>query len=117
SFRPSLIVSFDLLLNQQNHYFFRNNFDIPKILSYKSRKDIGKGRNDLIYAYYVVDSSFCYDPTLALSARGNTVYIALQILYHMGFKEVALVGADHNFPDLRPQELSLNKESDKFHFH
>lgn len=117
NFRPSLIIAFDSLLNQQNIDFFKIKSDIPKILTYKSSTDVGVCRNDLVYAYHLADESFCYDPSHSLSDRGNTVYIALQILYFMGFQEIALIGADHNYPDIKPKEIIKNDGNDQLHFH
>lgn len=116
-FRPSLIIAFDSLLNQQNIDFLKNNKTIPKILTYSSKAQIGSSREDLVYAYHTPDVSFCYDPTLSLSDRGHTVYFALQMLYFMGFDKIALIGADHNYTDLAPQELTYNTANDAFHFH
>jgi hypothetical protein len=65
------------------------------------------------------------EPTLGFSTRadlaawvGSTVtYVAMQIAYYMGFKEVILVGVDHSFVTKgRPGEVVVQKSGDPNHF-
>ncbi|MFH2104551.1 MAG: 6-hydroxymethylpterin diphosphokinase MptE-like protein [Chloroflexota bacterium] len=45
--------------------------------------------------------------------EGNTVtYVALQLAYHMGFKEVILVGVDHKFVTKGPANQAIVSEGD-----
>lgn len=117
NFRPSMIMAFDQLLNSQNLDFFKSDTSILKLLSYVSHKDLKIQRDDLIYIFHAADNSFCYRPIQCVVDRGHTVYIALQIAYFMGFEEVALVGADHNFPDDHARQVVLNSGDDRLHFH
>jgi hypothetical protein len=50
--------------------------------------------------------------------EGSTVtYVALQIAYHMGFKEVILVGVDHNFSTKGPPNVTVvSQGDDRDHF-
>jgi hypothetical protein len=116
-FSPSLIIAFDEILNNQNSEFLKNSERYLKILNYRSSKTLNKTGEDFIYLYHIADNSFCYNPLTALANRGSTPYIAFQIAYFMGFEEIAIVGADHNFPDVKPLSVIKNEEEDKFHFH
>jgi hypothetical protein len=116
-FVPSLIVAFDEILNIQNSFFLKNSQHLNKILNYRSYKHLKKTGDDLIYLYHIADDSFCYEALPALANRGSTPYITFQIAYYMGFEEIAIIGADHNFPDIKPLAVVENNEEDKFHFH
>jgi hypothetical protein len=50
--------------------------------------------------------------------EGHTVtYVAMQIAFFMGFKEVYLIGVDHNFVvNGNPNEMQLLKSKDQNHF-
>ena len=117
-FRPDIILAFDSLLNMQNIEFFREDRSILKILTYKSYSDIKISRDDLIYSYHTaVPKAFCCYPSDGFIDRGNTTFKALQLAFSMGFEQVALVGADHNFATDKPNEIILNDGDDKLHFH
>lgn len=118
TFRPSMVIAFDKLLNSQNVDFLASDpLKIPKIVTYKSYPDLKIDSDEIIYMYHVPDSSFCYRPIEALIDRSHTTYMAFQIAYFMGFEKIALIGADHNFPDDKPRQKVLNEGDDKLHFH
>jgi hypothetical protein len=50
--------------------------------------------------------------------EGSTVtYVALQLAFHMGFRDVILVGVDHNFTTTgRPNETVVSEGGDRDHF-
>lgn len=116
-FTPSVLVAFDELLNAQNKEFFLNSPNLLKLLNYRTYGDLKVTGKDLIYLYCVGDPSFCYDPSLALASRSSTPYIAFQIAYYMGFEQIAIVGADHNFPAHQALAKSINEKEDVMHFH
>ncbi|PHQ28285.1 6-hydroxymethylpterin diphosphokinase MptE-like protein [Leeuwenhoekiella nanhaiensis] len=117
-FRPNIICAFDKVLNQENMDFFKSNKDILKILSYKSYSDLRIQRKDLIYGYNLpLANAFTYNVSKGFIDRANTTFMAIQLAYHMGFEKVALIGADHNFPDIKPREFVLNEGADELHFH
>ncbi|HWR66605.1 MAG TPA: hypothetical protein VN364_10835, partial [Bellilinea sp.] len=43
--------------------------------------------------------SFISNPHKSLSGGGTVTYVALQLAYYMGFRQVILVGLDHSFGD------------------
>ncbi|WP_051313413.1 6-hydroxymethylpterin diphosphokinase MptE-like protein [Sporocytophaga myxococcoides] len=117
NFIPNILVAFDSLLNEQNTSFLSNSPHLLKILAYDSYKDLKKRGEDYIYLYHQEDPSFCYDPSSCVVNRGSTPYITFQIAYYMGFEQIAIVGADHNFPNLPPMAKIKNLDEDKYHFH
>ena len=118
NYRPDIICAFDKVLNKQNVEFFKNDQEIIKILTYLSYEDVKVQREDLIYGYSIpLSDSFTYDVSHGFVDRSNTTFIALQLAFHMGFSKVALIGADHNFGNLKPREIVINEGDDELHFH
>jgi hypothetical protein len=72
--------------------------------------------------YYITNKAsekpFAKDISRNRVSEGWTVtYVAMQIAYYMGFKNVFLIGVDHNFKCKgEPNELQLLNEEDKNHF-
>lgn len=62
-------------------------------------------------------NKFFTDITEGIS-QGNTVtYVAMQIAFFMGFKNVYLIGVDHSFKDKgNPHKVQVMKEDDQNHF-
>ncbi|MCS5489181.1 hypothetical protein [Algoriphagus limi] len=116
TFRPSMIVASDLIINKQNQDYFNTEKNIPIFLDHRCSGFIKKKHN-IFFLHSLVDSSFVKKPLYSISHIGSTPYYAFQLLYFMGFKEVAIIGADHNFPDIKPLQVGENLEEDNFHFH
>jgi hypothetical protein len=70
---------------------------MPKFVSWRSRHLI-QPVDDLIFLHTTYSG-----PKFATDARGRlwegatVTYVALQLAYHMGFRQVILIGVDHNF--------------------
>lgn len=69
--------------------------------------------------YMSIEDKFSYDLTKGIYSGGTVTYATLQLAYYMGFKEVYLVGLDHNFADKgRPNTTEVREQAeDKNHFH
>lgn len=69
--------------------------------------------------YLKINDEFSFDITKGVYSGGTVTYATLQLAYFMGFKEVFLIGLDHNFADKgRPNATEVRKEAeDKNHFH
>ena len=102
SFRPNLIACVNPFVIDQNIDFYLNT-DIPVFLDYLGVKKMGKlgatSKRQNIHFLHSADVTGQFATNLSGSiCQGYTVtYVALQIAYHLGFTEVALVGCDHNF--------------------
>jgi len=71
---------------------------LPKYLTWRSRHWF---RSDPTITYLDTDftgeEDFCQDITGRIFEGYTVTYVALQLAYHMGFKQVYLIGVDHNF--------------------
>ena len=91
---------------------------IPKFLSWRSRKFI-QPSDDLMFLHTTYTG-----PTFARDARkrlweGATVtYVAMQLAFHMGFKQVILIGVDHSFASKgKPNTTVISDGDDPNQFH
>lgn len=100
---------------------------LPKFLSWRSRGFIRNALGDNIDLPSDPPLSFLYStysgPKFAHDARhrlweGATVtYIAMQLAFHMGFKQVILIGVDHNFTTKgKPNTTVVSQGADPDHF-
>lgn len=115
-FRPNLIVAINKLVIDQNKDFF-NETPIDLILESSTAHLLEKKPN-INYIY-----SLPYQMKFAQDIRGSVcqgytvTYVALQIAFHMGFSEVALVGCDHYFETKgSPNMKVVSGDTDPNHF-
>lgn len=115
--RPSSIVSVNPLVIQQNLEFF-NTTETPLFIdSMAARRGLRTRRN----VYYLnstgVYGAFARDVSISLFQGHTVTYVALQVAYHLGFAEVALVGCDHNFTTRGSANQTVTAEgTDPNHF-
>ncbi len=117
SFRPSFIVAVNSLVIEQNREFY-NQTKIPLFLDTKAIK-IGVGsRDNIAYLHSTsIKGEFARDCTWSIFQGHTVTYVAMQLAYHMGFQEVALVGCDHNFATKGPANKEVvSGEHDPNHF-
>jgi hypothetical protein len=70
---------------------------IPKFLTWRSHRFLNPTDNThFLYTTYT-GPKFARDVTGRLWEGATVTYVALQLAYHMGFKQVILIGVDHNF--------------------
>lgn len=114
-FRPSCIVTQQELVIQQNAEFF-NSTELPLFFA-----DVGvrfiKNRPNVHFFHETHVRRFAQDVSWSLYGGHTVTFATLQIAFHMGFKEVALVGCDHNFAVKGPgSALATAKGPDLSHF-
>lgn len=116
-FRPSCIVSVNKLVLEQNKGFF-NQTDIPLYLSHKAVSFIRSRRNvNFLHTLVYPSVPFAQNVKLSVNEGYTVTFVALQLAFHLGFKEVALVGCDHNFAVSGPSNKEVvSEEDDKSHF-
>lgn len=92
--------------------------EMPKFISWRGRKWLRDDR-EVIF----LDTDYTDPPAFAESAEGRlfegstVTYIALQLAYHMGFKEVVLIGVDHSFErNGQPNVTVISEGHDPDHF-
>lgn len=74
---------------------------MPRFLNFNRRRLFSRGspNHDLMFLRLglVLRDQFCGDVTHTISSGGTVTFASLQLAYFMGFKEVILIGLDHNF--------------------
>lgn len=116
SFRPNMIVSVNKLVVEQNKDFF-NNTEIELIIDSKSSKIIRPRSNVHFIHSLPFQLKFAGDIRGSVCQGYTVTYVALQIAFHYGFDEVAIVGCDHNFETKGSANMTIvSSESDPNHF-
>ena len=114
-FRPSCIVSVNKLVLEQNANFY-NETDVPLFLD-KEARTLVKNRSNVAFLYPSPMLSFARDCGMAVYQGYTVTNVALQLAFHMGFNEVALIGADHTFATKgRANKTVSSGEKDFSHF-
>jgi len=114
-FRPSRIVAVNDLPLQQNADFF-NDTTIPLLLD-SSATDYIRSRPNVTFLHSWHGARFAKDCSISIP-QGNTVtYVALELAFHMGYSDVALVGCDHYFKSQGPANMRVESGAkDESHF-
>jgi hypothetical protein len=88
-----------------------------KFLSWHSRHLVRRDAN-VTFLRNIAGPRFCHDVARQGVWEGATVtYVALQLAYHMGFREAVLIGVDHAFASSgKPHTLVLSEGPDRDHF-
>ncbi len=100
---------------------------MPKFLSWRARGYLREAMGKRISSSKEPPLIFLHTtytgPKFALDARGRlwegatVTYVALQLAYHMGFKQVILIGVDHNFSTQgKPNTTIVSEGDDPDHF-
>lgn len=94
AFRPSCIVSVNKLVIEQNQDFF-NTTSLPLFIDSAGTRWI-KNRKNITFLKSGQEG-FARDCTMTLFQGHTVTYVAMQLAFHLGFREVGLIGCDHNF--------------------
>ena len=96
---------------------------MPKFLSWRSRRFFSPGLQfsshniNFIYTTYT-GPRFSERAAGRLWEGATVTYVALQLAFHMGFKQVILIGVDHNFSHRGSANQVVTSEGrDLDHFH
>jgi hypothetical protein len=70
---------------------------MPRFLSWRSQRFFPTGPLPATFLYTTYDNpAFARDVRRRVWESATVTYVALQLAFHMGFKQVILVGVDHN---------------------
>lgn len=94
-FRPSCVVAVNPFVLEQNRSFFRTT-DLPLFLDSSATRFIMPSNNK-IFLHSTSYPKFAKDPCVSVYQGFTVTFVAMQLAYYLGFQEVAIVGADHNF--------------------
>ncbi len=114
-FRPSCIVAVNPLVIEQNSPFY-NVTEIPLFLDNNGIKFISP-RNNITFIHSSTQNKFARECSFSIYQGFTVTFVAMQLAFHMGFKQVALIGCDHNFVTKgTPNKTVVSGESDPNHF-
>ncbi len=115
-FRPSCIVAQNPHVIDQNKDFF-NTTSLPLFFSHFAAGQIRLRKNVTFVHEVRYNRKFSRDCSLSVYMGPTVTFAALQLAFHFGFQEVALVGCDHNFATKGPANKEVvAEESDPNHF-
>jgi len=91
---------------------------IPRFVSWRSRRWLRPEQNlNFLYTTYT-GPKFGTHAAGRLWEGATVTYVALQLAFHLGFKEVVLIGVDHNFATQgKPNTTVVSQGDDPNHFH
>lgn len=95
SFCPSCIVAVNPLVIEQNQDFY-NQTDIPLFLDSCAINWV-KPRDNVALLHSSQQVKFARDCSFSIYQGATVTFVAMQLAFHMGFKNVALIGCDHYF--------------------
>jgi hypothetical protein len=106
NFRPSVIVAVNPYVIEQNAEFY-NETQLPLFLDSNGRKWV-KFRDNVHFLHSSGGpKNFAKDCSVSINQGHTVTYVAMQLAFHMGFKEVALVGCDHTFATKGPANKTV----------
>jgi hypothetical protein len=94
-FRPDIIACVDPAIIRQNAEFY-NETDINLFLEHGARKLI-PSRPNITYLHTCHYPQASGDLSCSVYTGYTVTSVALQLAFHMGFRDVCVVGCDHNF--------------------
>lgn len=107
-----------LVIEQMTHELESDVFGCPSFLTYRSSKQY-QYSNSRIHRLFTDNRWSFYHTIEKPISEGYTVtYVAMQLAFYMGFKNVFLVGVDHNFKQSgKANEKQHHEGDDVNHFH
>jgi hypothetical protein len=90
----------------------------PKFFNWRHRHLVPRGRDDVVFFDTVRNPGFSTDvPGKGLWEGATVTMVAMQLAYHLGYREVVLIGVDHNFTTEGPaHKLVTSQGADPNHF-
>jgi hypothetical protein len=115
-FETSLLLTVNDLVIEQCAEDIRA-LPIPTFVSWRGRKWIQPAANlHYLYTSYQLPG-FSKDASGRLWEGATVTYVAMQLAYYMGFKQVVLIGVDHNFTTQgKPNTTVVSGGDDPNHF-
>jgi len=105
-FRPSVIVAVNPHVIEQNAEFY-NKTELPLFLDSNGKRWVEFHENVHFLHSAGGSGNFAKDCSISVSQGHTVTYVAMQLAFHMGFKEIALVGCDHSFTTKGPANKTV----------
>lgn len=92
---------------------------MPRFVSWRARKWLTPQENLYFLHTTYTGEKFAKDIRERVWEGGTVTYTALQVAFYLGFKQVILVGVDHNYVTGggKPNETVVSQGDDPNHFH
>lgn len=114
-FRPHAIAAVNPLVIEQNAAFY-NTTELPLFLDRVAAGRVAS-RPNVAFLHSTEAMAFARDCSRSIYQGYTVTYVALQLAFHMGFRQVALVGADHSFAVKGPaNSVAVAGARDESHF-
>ncbi len=115
-FTPSCIVAVNPFVIEQNADFY-NQTKMPLFLDSKGMKYI-RSRPNVTYLHSNDKlRDFAQDCTISIYGGTTVTFVAMQLAFHLGFFDVALIGCDHYFSTKGiPNQTVVSGKKDCNHF-
>jgi len=95
-FRPHCVVAVNPFVIEQNAEFY-NGTSLPLFLdSCGLTRRLVKPRENIAFLHRG-SGRFARDCSMSVDQGYTVTYVAMQLAFHMGFRKLALIGADHDF--------------------
>jgi hypothetical protein len=115
AFRPSAIVAVNPFVLEQNAAFY-NVTDLPLFLDSAAVRLV-KPRDNVAFLHSSAFPMFSRDCSISIFQGYTVTFVAMQLAFHMGFRRIALVGADHTFAAKgTPNKTVVSGARDESHF-
>lgn len=115
-FRPSYHVAINPLVIEQSASEFET-LPCPTFLSYRPSRHVIRKLEHVNFIMTGGPVTFCNNLTREVNEGWTVTYVAMQIAFYMGFRNVFLVGVDHNFVvNGAPNEQQFLTGNDCNHF-
>jgi hypothetical protein len=90
----------------------------PKFFDWRNQALMQQDRDDVIFVRTVHEPGFSMDiPRRGLWEGATVTYVAMQLAFHMGYREVVLIGVDHSFATQGPAHQQVTSTgADPNHF-
>lgn len=90
---------------------------MPRFLSWRARHAVGPGEGIHVLRTHWQTLGFSADPTRVLYEGATVTYVAMQLAFFMGFRQVVLIGVDHSFTTQgAPHRTVTSQGADPNHF-
>ncbi len=116
-FQTSYFLAINDLVVEQSAAEIQS-LDMPFFVSWRARQWLHPSPNlHFLFTTYT-GPGFARDVRGRIWEGATVTYIALQLAFHMGFKQAILIGVDHNFSTKgEPNKTIVSRGEDKDHFH
>lgn len=115
AFRPSCVVAVNPLVLEQNAAFF-NSTSLPLFLDAGALSTV-QPKPNIVFLHSSDQRKFARDVSMSIYQGSTVTYVAMQLAFHLGFRELALIGCDHSFGTKGPaHKIVEGAAQDRDHF-